>query len=42
MINHRGGILIFGQIFYFDENRKFQIWQNSKSLTLAKIEILDP
>ena len=36
MINHRGGILIFCQIFDFGENR------NLESLTLAQIQILDP
>ena len=35
MINHRGGILIFCQIFDFGENR------NLESLALAQIQILD-
>ena len=41
MINHRGGILIFGQILM-----KSKVWiltkiENLKSLTLAEIKILD-
>ena len=31
MINHRGGILIFGQIFDFGENRKFEILNPSSN-----------
>ena len=42
MINHRGGILIFGQILNFGENRKFEILNPSSnpnfgSLTLNQI-----
>ena len=36
MINHRGGILIFGQILNLAKI------ENLKSLTLAQIQILDP
>ena len=48
MINHRGGISIFGQILSKTRNWNFEFFnlaeiENLKSaLTLAQIQILDP
>ena len=39
MINHRGGILIFGQIFDFGENRKFEILNPSENRNLGSLTL---
>ena len=39
MINHRGGILVFGQIFDFGKNRKFEILNPSENRNLRSLTL---
>ena len=39
MINHRGGILIFGQILNFGKNRKFEIFNPSSNPNFGSLTL---